>query len=120
MPSLNTRHPARPRRPASGSQNYEYSYIDDMQGTQDEQGGETYELQQTYGSANGEPKTDTNSPRAPASPGTPSQSDDFELYSPEEDKAVRRKLDRRLVGFLALLYALSFLDRSSTHISPIR
>jgi hypothetical protein len=37
----------------------------------------------------------------------------YELYTPEEDRAVRRKLDRKLVGFLALLYALSFLDRSS-------
>jgi hypothetical protein len=37
----------------------------------------------------------------------------FELYTPDEDRAVRRRLDRRLVGFMALLYSLSFLDRSS-------
>ena len=37
----------------------------------------------------------------------------FELYTPDEDKAVLRKLDRRLVAFMALLYCLSFLDRSS-------
>ncbi|KAF2658769.1 MFS general substrate transporter [Lophiostoma macrostomum CBS 122681] len=37
----------------------------------------------------------------------------FELYTPDEDKAVRRKLDRRLVSFMALLYSLSFLDRSN-------
>ncbi len=36
-----------------------------------------------------------------------------ELYSPIEERAVIRKLDRRLVLFVALLYMLSFLDRSS-------
>ncbi len=35
------------------------------------------------------------------------------LYSPSEEKAVLEKLDRRLVAFLAFLYMLSFLDRSS-------
>ncbi|KAI9780246.1 MAG: hypothetical protein M1839_006806 [Geoglossum umbratile] len=35
-----------------------------------------------------------------------------ELYTPDE-RAVVRKLDRRLVGFLAGLYMLSFLDRSN-------
>lgn len=37
----------------------------------------------------------------------------YELYTPDEDKTVLKKLDRRLVGFMALLYCLSFLDRSS-------
>ena len=37
----------------------------------------------------------------------------FELYTPEEEHAVLRKLDRRLVLFVALLYMLSFLDRSN-------
>ena len=37
----------------------------------------------------------------------------YELYTPDEDKTVLRKLDRRLVGFMALLYCLSFLDRTS-------
>ena len=37
----------------------------------------------------------------------------FLLYTPEEERAVLRKLDRRLVLFMALLYMLSFLDRSS-------
>jgi hypothetical protein len=37
----------------------------------------------------------------------------FELYTPEEGKRVLRKLDRRVVVFMALLYMLSFLDRSS-------
>jgi hypothetical protein len=38
----------------------------------------------------------------------------FQLYTPDEERAVLRKFDRRLVPFLALLYMLSFLDRSST------
>ncbi|KAH5989554.1 hypothetical protein HBI84_185200 [Parastagonospora nodorum] len=37
----------------------------------------------------------------------------FELYTPDEDQAVLRKLDRKLVAFMALLYCLSFLDRSN-------
>jgi hypothetical protein len=37
----------------------------------------------------------------------------YELYTPDEDRAVLRKLDRKLVAFMALLYCLSFLDRSS-------
>jgi hypothetical protein len=40
----------------------------------------------------------------------------FELYTPDEDRDVRRKLDKRLVSFMAMLYCLSFLDRSSTEI----
>lgn len=34
-------------------------------------------------------------------------------YSPEEEREVVRLFDRRLVPFLALLYLLAFLDRSS-------
>ena len=37
----------------------------------------------------------------------------YELYSPEEDKKVLKKLDWRVVLFIAFLYLLSFLDRSS-------
>ncbi|KAF3044030.1 hypothetical protein E8E12_007108 [Didymella heteroderae] len=37
----------------------------------------------------------------------------YELYTPDEDRTVLRKLDRRLVGFMALLYCLSFLDRTN-------
>lgn len=44
---------------------------------------------------------------------TVSRQEDFELYTPDEERAVRHKLDFRLVGFVAVLYALSFLDRSS-------
>lgn len=34
-------------------------------------------------------------------------------YTPEEERAVVKKFDRKLVLFVALLYMLSFLDRSS-------
>ncbi|KAI1738746.1 major facilitator superfamily domain-containing protein [Xylaria scruposa] len=37
----------------------------------------------------------------------------FQLYTPDEEKAVLRKLDRRLVIFLAFCYMLSFVDRSN-------
>ena len=38
----------------------------------------------------------------------------FMLFTPDEEHSVVRKFDRRLVLFVALLYMLSFLDRSST------
>lgn len=38
----------------------------------------------------------------------------FMFYTPDEERSVIRKFDRRLVLFVALLYMLSFLDRSST------
>lgn len=38
----------------------------------------------------------------------------YQLYTPDEERAVVKKFDRRLVLFVALLYMLSFLDRSST------
>jgi hypothetical protein len=38
----------------------------------------------------------------------------YQLYTPDEERAVVRKFDKRLVLFVALLYMLSFLDRSST------
>ncbi|KAI9705624.1 MAG: hypothetical protein M1836_006380 [Candelina mexicana] len=37
----------------------------------------------------------------------------FTLYIPDEERAVLRKFDRRLVLFMAFLYMLSFLDRSN-------
>ncbi|KAI0022765.1 major facilitator superfamily domain-containing protein [Xylariomycetidae sp. FL0641] len=37
----------------------------------------------------------------------------FQLYTPDEERAVVRKFDRRLVLFLAGCYLLSFLDRSN-------
>ena len=37
----------------------------------------------------------------------------YMLYTPEEERRVIKKFDRRLVLFMAFLYMLSFLDRSS-------
>ncbi len=37
----------------------------------------------------------------------------FEIFTADEEKAVVRKLDLHLVLFIAFLYMLSFLDRSS-------
>ena len=45
--------------------------------------------------------------------GSASTTHSFQLYTPDEERAVVRKFDRRLVLFVALLYMLSFLDRSS-------
>lgn len=41
------------------------------------------------------------------------EDDDNIVYTADEERAVVRKFDRRLVLFVALLYLLSFLDRSS-------
>ena len=45
--------------------------------------------------------------------GSASTTRSFQLYTPDEEAAVVKKFDRRLVLFVALLYMLSFLDRSS-------
>lgn len=37
----------------------------------------------------------------------------YKLYTPDEEARVRRKLDTRLVLFVALLYMMAFLDRSN-------
>ncbi|OAA41091.1 Major facilitator superfamily domain, general substrate transporter [Beauveria brongniartii RCEF 3172] len=37
----------------------------------------------------------------------------YSLYTPDEEAAVRRKFDRKLVLFLSLLFLLSFVDRST-------
>lgn len=43
----------------------------------------------------------------------------FQLYTPDEERSVIHKHDRKLVVFVALLFMLSFLDRSSmTHLEP--
>ncbi|KAF2143735.1 uncharacterized protein K452DRAFT_224230 [Aplosporella prunicola CBS 121167] len=45
--------------------------------------------------------------------GAAGAAEDFELYTPDEERRVLRKLDRKLVLFMAGLYMLSFLDRSN-------
>lgn len=37
----------------------------------------------------------------------------YELYTPEEERAVARKLDTKLALYVAFLYLLSFLDRGN-------
>jgi hypothetical protein len=51
--------------------------------------------------------------------GSAVSADSFQLYTPDEDHAVRRKFDRKLVLFVALLFMLSFLDRSSMFSFPL-
>ena len=46
--------------------------------------------------------------------GSTSNAQTAKLYTLGEERMVRRKFDRRLVLFVAFLYMLSFLDRSST------
>ena len=45
--------------------------------------------------------------------GSASTTQSYQLYTPDEEQRVVGKFDRRLVLFVALLYMLSFLDRSS-------
>lgn len=44
----------------------------------------------------------------------------YQLYTPDEERAVVHKFDRKLVLFVALLYMLSFLDRSSSYTPRFR
>ena len=49
----------------------------------------------------------------PSSDSTVSSTESFELYTPDEERKVVRKLDLHVVTFMSFLYLLSFLDRSS-------
>ncbi len=92
-------------------------------------GGEAYELQDRdpekahrRGDVSDQPRDDgyeseeedAESTRARRRRASVSTTASFQLYTPDEEQAVVRKFDRRLVMFVALLYMLSFLDRSST------
>lgn len=48
----------------------------------------------------------------------PKEDADDIVYTADEERAIVRKFDRRLVLFVALLYLLSFLDRSSESFPP--
>jgi len=64
----------------------------------------------------GEEEVDDDDDEAPLAAGTArrrSSAQSFELYTPDEERAVKRKLDTRLVLYVSLLYMLSFLDRSN-------
>ena len=52
--------------------------------------------------------------------GSASTTQSFMLYTPDEERAVIRKFDRKLVLFVAFLYMLSFLDRSSSPPRPAK
>lgn len=92
-------------------------------------GAEAYELRGMRGSLSPGPDLRPESSRSATSRkmqrrmrmgarrGSTSTAASYKLYTPDEDAAVRRKFDRKLVLFVSLLFLLSFVDRSST--SPI-
>ena len=64
------------------------------------------------------PRTRSSDVSLHSVPASDDAAESFKTYTEaeeEEEKAVVRKLDRRLVLFLAFLYMLSFLDRSSKY-----
>ncbi|KFZ17414.1 hypothetical protein V501_01727 [Pseudogymnoascus sp. VKM F-4519 (FW-2642)] len=77
-------------------------------------GHESIELQSQDKEAGFEPPLRTGDDGSYALPrrGSASTTQSFQLYTPDEERAVVRKFDKRLVLFVALLYMLSFLDRS--------
>ncbi|OBT68535.1 hypothetical protein VE03_01673 [Pseudogymnoascus sp. 23342-1-I1] len=81
----------------------------------DYDGHESIELQPQDKEANFEAplRTGDDGSYAPPRRGSTSTTQSFQLYTPDEERAVVRKFDKRLVLFVALLYMLSFLDRSN-------
>ncbi|OBT74773.1 hypothetical protein VF21_06436 [Pseudogymnoascus sp. 05NY08] len=81
----------------------------------DYDGHESIELQSQDKEADFEAPLRTGDDGSYALPrrGSASTTQSFQLYTPDEERAVVRKFDRRLVLFVALLYMLSFLDRSN-------
>jgi hypothetical protein len=65
-----------------------------------------------------EDRNDDNDHEIPTRRASISTVQSYQLYTPDEERAIIRKFDRKLVLFVALLYMLSFLDRSSTDIIP--
>ncbi|KAK8042755.1 hypothetical protein PG994_013238 [Apiospora phragmitis] len=95
---------------------------DDRNGQHDVEsgGGASYELQNLSSRtgrkpARGRGKEERFAPDASATRRRLSDSTaaSFQLYTPDEEQAVVRKFDRKLVLFLSICYMLSFLDRSS-------
>lgn len=81
---------------------------------EDEELGESFKLQprRTADRGSAEDAGNVYHPRG-GRRGSISTVQSFQLYTPDEERTVVRKHDRRLVLFVALLYMLSFLDRSS-------
>ncbi|OHW90457.1 major facilitator superfamily transporter [Colletotrichum incanum] len=77
-------------------------------------GGQAYELKSLRKSPTRDGgdgwSDDAPSPRRRTSTSTVAS---FQLYTPDEERSVVRKHDRKLVLFVALLFMLSFLDRSN-------
>ena len=91
-------------------------WISDLDHANEGASGDTYELEKIERISQRSPDSDDDGddeirkPRRRRSDGTEQS---FVLYTPDEEQAVIKKFDRRLVLFIALLYMLSFLDRSS-------
>jgi hypothetical protein len=81
-------------------------YKDDEDDGDVKDGAEGCELRAGIGHTDEEDGASSSDERRPRRQG--------QLYTPEEEQAVVRKFDRRLVVFMAFLYMLSFIDRSST------
>ncbi|KAI0447066.1 major facilitator superfamily domain-containing protein [Xylaria telfairii] len=87
----------------------------------DDNGSEIYELKEFHGDAirddgysdDDEETRGANRGRRAGRRPSDSTVASFQLYTPDEERAVVRKLDRRLVVFLAFCYMLSFVDRSN-------
>lgn len=81
-------------------------------------GGEGYELQERAGQMSDEDEMGRRSDDQLRSPRRRRRRQRQRLlYTAEEETSVVRKFDRRLVIFMAVLYLLSFLDRSSMFFS---
>ena len=103
----------------------ENSDLENLEGLESEQGYELKDLQASNKRSDqskadapvGESDSDDGVPSR--LPGDPSGSREIisksKRYTADEEKAVTRKFDRRLVLFVAFLYMLSFLDRSSKY-----
>ncbi|PCD17796.1 hypothetical protein FGRA07_07264 [Fusarium graminearum] len=61
----------------------------------------------------GDDEDDADRPLVAGRSRSPGSVASFQLYTPDEEQTVRRKFDRKLVLFVALLYMLSFIDRSN-------
>lgn len=96
--------------PESDSDDDSYSFIatssDDVELQQ--RGGEKIHVRELE--EDDEVEDDTPFPKRR---GSASTTQSFMLYTPDEERAVIKKFDWRLVSFVSLLYMLSFLDRSS-------
>ncbi|TEA22732.1 MFS transporter prlL [Colletotrichum sidae] len=91
---------------------FELDDAEDLQYHEAQAGGEAYELKSLMRSSKCESDEgwgDAQSPRRRSTDTVAS----FQLYTPDEERAVVRKFDRKLVLFVALLFMLSFLDRSN-------